>query len=269
MSALRIITTADIPAAMQLKDTAGWNQTEQDWRNVMHLAPEGCFGIEADGMLAATTTAVCFGSKLAWIGMVLTHPEYRGRGFARALMEHALDWLDGRAEWIKLDATDMGRPLYAKLGFEDECPIERWLRPAGGPLQAIPPESGRPLDFNLDRAAFGADRGALLQLLAAGESISTPAGYAMGRPGTRADYFGPCVASAPQAAAELARWYVARHAQAPIFWDILPTNGAAVEIARELGFEPVRKLVRMAKPGRTPFRHEDSSIYAIAGLEFG
>ncbi|NLO91443.1 MAG: hypothetical protein GX410_05565, partial [Elusimicrobia bacterium] len=36
-------------------------QTEQDWRNVMWLAPGGCFAIECDGAVQATATAVCYG----------------------------------------------------------------------------------------------------------------------------------------------------------------------------------------------------------------
>jgi hypothetical protein len=35
----------------------------------------------------------------------------------------------GRAvECVKVDATDMGRGLYQKFGFVDECPVERWVR---------------------------------------------------------------------------------------------------------------------------------------------
>src|SRR5215472_12798543 len=129
---LRGLTPADIPAGMDLRASAGWNQTEADWRNVLALGPNGCFGIEGDGELRATTTAVCFGRDLAWIGMVLTAPAYRGRGFARQLVEHAVDYLRmQQVYWTKLDATEMGRPLYERLGFRAEGGIERWMRKPG------------------------------------------------------------------------------------------------------------------------------------------
>ena len=83
---MRLLTLADVAAGMRLKEAAGWNQTEADWRNVLTLAPESCFGIECDGELRATTTAICYGRELAWIGMVLTDPAYRGRGFARGFV---------------------------------------------------------------------------------------------------------------------------------------------------------------------------------------
>jgi GNAT superfamily N-acetyltransferase len=262
------MTAADIPAAMRLKETAGWNQTEADWRNVLRLAPDGCFGIEVDGTLAATTTAVCFGRELAWIGMVLTHPDYRGQGLARRLMEHALAYLENRADWIKLDATDMGYPLYKKLGFEDESPIERWScradfrqRGTAGPLSR--------LDETLDRQAFGADRRKLLSVLGAIESTATAEGYAMGRAGSKATYFGPCVAETSEAARNLVAEFLTRHAGETVYWDILPHNTDAVRLAKEAGFQPLRKLVRMARPGRAPLPHDDSLVYAIAGFEYG
>jgi GNAT superfamily N-acetyltransferase len=262
------MTAADIPAAMRLKEAAGWNQTEMDWHNLLRLAPEGCFCMHADGAIAATTTAVCFGRELAWIGMVLTHPDFRGRGLARALMEHALATLEGRVDWIKLDATDMGHPLYSKLGFEDESPIERWAArvPAVGEAEKLPPAAP---DLDLDRRAFGADRSGLLSILNAIESVGTEGGYAMGRAGSKAHYFGPCVAANPQAARRLVQGFLSRHPGETVYWDLLPQNERAVRLAQEQGFEPLRRLVRMARPGKAPLAHDDRQVYAIAGFEYG
>lgn len=274
MSEVRLLSTADIPAGMRLKEAAGWNQMEADWRRVLALEPEGCFAIECDGEVRATTTAVCFGQELAWVGMVLTDAQYRGRGFARRLMEHALAYLRGkRVAWIKLDATDMGRPLYERLGFRDEGTIERWIRQAG----PLPPHSGsvERFDFDaaIDRQAFGADRSRLIQVLAGVESASIAGtGFAMGRPGARAAYFGPCVARSAGAARQLLAWFLAKHGEESIYWDILPANGNALALAREFGFEPVRRLARMALAGVSnppELCNDDALVYAAAGFEFG
>jgi GNAT superfamily N-acetyltransferase len=266
-----------IPGAMLLKEAAGWNQTERDWERLLELEPEGCFGLLADGVLAATTTAYCYGRKLAWIGMVLTGPSFRGRGYARRLMEHALDWLDRRGvEWAKLDATDMGRPLYLKLGFEDEGAIERWAatsqtepRASASGWITFSPAEWAPLDI----AAFGADRSAILESLASEEAAAIPGeGYAMGRPGSRAPYFGPCVARSAGAARSLLQWFLGRHPGETVFWDLLPSNREALQLAREFGFERRRQLVRMVRRGPAAcgsFEHNDASIYAIAGFEYG
>ncbi len=271
----RLLGPPDIPAAMDLKKAAGWNQTEADWRNVLCLAPEGCFGIEAAGRLASTATAVRYDRRLAWIGMVLTHPTCRGRGFARRLMEHALEHLAAHgSEWIKLDATDMGRPLYRRLGFEDECPIERWGRGAEAAVSS-PRVASFALDEwrSLDAQAFGADRSRLLATLAPCGSAAIPGGgYAMARPGANAAYFGPCVSRSPEAARQLLGWFLAGHPFQPAYWDLLPENTAAAELAREFGFAPLRRLVRMVRPGvagAAPLTHHNSHVYAIAGFEYG
>ncbi len=275
MSDVRILTSSDIPAAMALKEAAGWNQTETDWENVMRLAPEGCFGLEYEGRLVATATAVDYHRDLAWIGMVLTHPDYRGRGFARRLMERCLVYLDSRGvAWTKLDATDMGRPLYSKLGFADECAIERWFRPPEE-VEAAPDVRPFLLDDwrELDRRAFGADRSELLATLAPLGAAALPGqGYVMGRKGAKAAYLGPCVSRSPEAAPELIRWFVARYPAQPLYWDVLPDHHEAARLAREFGFAPLRHLVRMARRGpgaADPAPQHNSHVFAIAGFEYG
>ena len=244
---------------MRLKAAAGWNQTEADWLRLFKSAPEGCFGIDVDGQLAATATAVAYGAELAWIGMVLTAPARRRRGLARALMEHALAYL-GRlgVRCIKLDATAMGRPLYANLGFNVECPVERWVRePGPAALEAFPACPARwVFDAPLDREAFGADRSGLVA------SLGT------GRPGSEAAYFGPCVARSDAEARSILRSYLASHAEERVFWDLLPGNAGAVEMAARHGFAPLRSLYRMQyRDGGVVW--EPSKVYAIAGFEFG
>jgi len=272
---VRTLRESDIPAAMQLKNAAGWNQTEQDWRNLLRLAPDGCFGVDWDGSLVSTTTAVCYGSELAWIGMVLTDPAYRSRGFARRLMEHALEFLERRqVQWIKLDATDSGRPLYGKLGFRDEQPIERWVRKAGPIAHGTAVRPAVPHEWRgFDRQAFGADRWELLRLLAPIESAALPgAGYAMGRSGCKAAYFGPCVSRSFVEARGLLSWFLSMHSAENIYCDLLPSNDDAVQLAREFGFQCDRELVRMARcgmAGAAPLVCHENYIFAIAGFEFG
>jgi hypothetical protein len=183
-------------------------------------------------------------------------------------MEHALDYLSARGvRCVKLDATDMGYPLYRNLGFEDECPVERWGRSAG----PIGPESGCPfvIDVALDRAAFGADRTELLGLLAPLGSASVPGGFALGRPGALAAYFGPCVANSAEGARRLLHAFLYEHSQQAIFWDLLPANEEAVKLALEFGFEPARRLMRMVRGRRSALPHDDRLVFAIAGFEFG
>ena len=200
--------------------------------------------------------------------MVLTEAAKRGQGLASRLMRRALEFLDGiEVKCVKLDATEMGRGLYQKFGFVDECPAERWARAPGpaGPVDLGPWE----FDAAMDLRAFGADRSRLLGRLAAGESASIPgSGYGMGRPGSRAAYFGPCVATSVEAARSFVAWFVARHAGETVYWDLLPGNADAVALAEQFGFQRIRSLVRMAR-GQSCGSSDSQHVYAIAGFEFG
>lgn len=271
---IRLLRRTDIPAAMELKQSAGWNQTQEDWERILDLEPKGCFGLEWNGRLAATATVLTYGQDMAWIGMVLTSPECRGRGFANALMEHAVDYAErcGVAE-ISLDATDMGIGLYRRFAFESEEIVKRWARPASaGPVAPLAVEAWRQ-DVQLDRRAFGADRSKLLRRLAALESASVPdRGYALGRPGSQAAYFGPCVAVSSAVATTLLHWYLALHPAELVYWDILSGNRKAEKLAQKHGFAPIRELTRMVRVLRPDAQIEPPDVrlvYAIAGFECG
>src|ERR1044071_2232747 len=122
---IRLLFESDIPSAMRLKEAAGWNQTEADWRRLLSLQPNGCFAAVKDGRLVGTTTTTIY-DELAWIGMVLVDPQYRRQGIAVQLMNVALEYLNGKVETIKLDATELGQPVYEKFGFAAESEVERW-----------------------------------------------------------------------------------------------------------------------------------------------
>src|SRR2546430_5017228 len=96
---------------MELSSQAGWNQTPEDWRTLIRLDSKGCFGVEVEGRLVATTTLLCHGRALAWVGMVLTRIEWRGRGFVRNLLTKALAPAgQPRLATVKIDGTEQGQP---------------------------------------------------------------------------------------------------------------------------------------------------------------
>lgn len=269
-SLIRRLTSADVHSALELSSLAGWNQTAQDWNSLLKLAPEGCFGIHLEGSLAATTTLLSYGTALAWIGMVLTHPEFRRRGLAKTLLRHVLAVADSRGiATVKLDATEMGEPLYRSLGFVAEQPVERWMSSVSlsGDLS-----SSRSRDLShcpeLDRSAFGADRQLLLRtLLEYGDCYSAPDAYTLTRQGRNACYVGPCVATDKDSACQVLQLALGNRSTKGWCWDILPANQLAIALAKEFGFQPQRRLLRMFRG--EPLRSQEEFIYAIAGFEFG
>jgi GNAT superfamily N-acetyltransferase len=253
---------------LRLKDAASWNQTADDLGRNLELSPEGCFAVDCEGRLASTATVIAYGRELAWIGMVLTDPPFRGRGFARQLFAHSLEWLDARGvACSKLDATSMGEPLYRSFGFEAECAIERWVRKPKPSALAGQPVS-LPSSLHLDRQVFAADRSELLSSLALHGSVNLGGGqYAMGRSGSKAAYFGPMIALNRSTAHRGVEWFLQEHGSSPAYWDLLPSNADAVSLAKEFGFEPARQLVRMRRGNAAP--PDRSKMFAIAGFEYG
>jgi len=63
----KIIAIGGHFGSARIVDASGLNQTEDDWRTLVELAPESCWAIEIDGKLAATTTLLCYGRRLGWI----------------------------------------------------------------------------------------------------------------------------------------------------------------------------------------------------------
>jgi GNAT superfamily N-acetyltransferase len=269
---VRRLEASDIPQAVELSEQAGWNQTIEDWRLLIDLSPDACFAIAVDGELAATTTLIRYGRRLAWIGMVLTKEPYRGRGFAKRLLTEVLNHADQLGiETVKLDATDQGQPLYEQMGFRCEQPVERWSRRASEDagvamprVKVLLPEDCR----TADQHAFGVDRSELLHWLGRrGISQLNGNSYMMTRPGRNSDYLGPSVCDAPESARKLVEQALENGKDRGWAWDLLPRNSNAVAIARDLGFSPSRHLQRMVR-GKD-LQVQEALIYAIAGFELG
>ena len=61
-----------------------------------------------------------------YITNMYTAPEYRGKGLATKLLNQVLDEAKNRGvKDILLAASDMGKPVYRKVGFED---AEEWMK---------------------------------------------------------------------------------------------------------------------------------------------
>ena len=127
---VRALTPADLAAAQRLREQAGWNQSDHDWHRLLAWTPEGCWAAERDGQVVGTTTVTTYGRRIAWIGMVLVDEDHRRQGIGRALLTHAIAYLDRLGvQTIALDSTPEGRPLYASLGFADAFELARWRGP--------------------------------------------------------------------------------------------------------------------------------------------
>jgi GNAT superfamily N-acetyltransferase len=272
------MTPADIDGGMRLKEIAGWNQTRSDWERFLVASPQGCFVAEAGPEVVGSAATICFESRLAWIGMVLVDPAWRGKGIGTKLLQRAIQYLDDcSVPSLKLDATPQGKPLYEKLGFVSEYEIERWQLQRT-PVSKGPAGAGVVPDemLALDHEVFGADRNALLRSIAAEHPefvLQTRrqgnlTGYSFGRRGALADHLGPWVAQDETSARELLTDFLERSCGGKIFVDAMKASPYGTKLLREHGFEFSRGLTRMYR-GRNNFPGRPELQCAIVGPEFG
>ena len=124
---------------------------------------------ERDGRAVGGVCCASFGPT-GWIGALGVLPHARRRGVGEALTRAACARLRERgAQTVLLFATDMGRPLYERLGFEAEDTVTAWRGTAGTAradvtLRVIR-EDDRPALRDIDRAATGEDRAPVLDAL--------------------------------------------------------------------------------------------------------
>ncbi len=123
------MTSDDIDFAVRLTNIEKWANSEDDFRRLINLNPNGNFvAWDMDKKVGLITSAI-FG-KLAFVGNLIISEKYRGRGIGRALMEHALKYLgeQNNISTIELDGDFPAVELYRKLGFRDKYFSFRFCR---------------------------------------------------------------------------------------------------------------------------------------------
>ena len=233
------LESSDVPAAARLSATVGWNQDEVDWDRLVSLYPDGVFAARHQGRLVGTATLAYYGEDLAWLGMVIVDPGWRGKGLGAALIDAALATAPGTA--IGLDATDLGAPLYLRRGFTSVGSVERWTgvvqpvaasRGASGYLvrQAHVSDAAALVTFDLRESDI--DRSRLLLRLLGEPSTSmvlvergaAPVAYAVLRTGREQHHVGPVVAKDDAALIAVMNGVASVVGSTPVFVDV-PGDG--------------------------------------------
>lgn len=173
---LRALTPDDLDACHSLSQQVGWAHRREDWALVLGLG-QGLAAIAA-GEVVGTAMWWTFGAGHASLGSIIVAPERQGAGLGKLLMQGLLDATGGRSRG--LIATEQGRPLYAKYGFEPVGTVLQHQGPA--PAVGVPPlgpgetlrlatEADLPVLAALDEAATGLPRAPVLSaLLGRGEA---------------------------------------------------------------------------------------------------
>ncbi|WP_235952957.1 GNAT family N-acetyltransferase [Salipiger sp. PrR002] len=112
---LRTMTKADLGHALDWAAKEGWNPGLEDLDPFYAADPEGFFCAELGGNMAAAISVVNHTDSLAFLGLYLCAPAYRGQGIAHALWLHAMKHAGDRT--IGLDGVPAQQENYRKSGF--------------------------------------------------------------------------------------------------------------------------------------------------------
>jgi GNAT superfamily N-acetyltransferase len=232
-----------------------------------------CRAIVADAGGAIVGTGITtLNGPVAWIGTIWVDPAWRGQGIGKALTQATIDAAEAAGcRALVLVATDAGRPLYERLGFDVQTHYRIVETPGLGPGGVTDPvaatrrirpfrSSDRASMLALDAAATGEDRGHLLDSLAAPEttrclvhSDGSLGGFVVRAP------WGGGATIAPDPEDAVAILEARRRASAPdkrVRAGLLEDNGAGIERLRAAGWTDAWGAPRMIRGEMPPWQPE-------------
>ena len=280
---IRRLVPEDAARLTTLSIEAGWNQVEADWRWMLENG-QGYGIADGNGAWLASAVTLPLGAHLAWISMVLVATVARGRGFATRLLAECCDTIAASGRVAGLDATELGRPVYRRLGFREVYPLSRWQVPNGIAARAMAHDalmSVRSMSDNdvraiatYDAAHSGLERGHLLDALRdrmpklatiARDAHGRIVGFALARGGRRASQIGPVVADSEAIAQSLIQAVMAQ-TNTPVILDVPDRHRGLTTWLAGQGATAPRGFVRMLH-GHCPGLETPACVFALAGPE--
>nr|WP_169713712.1 GNAT family N-acetyltransferase [Paludifilum halophilum] len=151
-----------------LFDRLGWDYSEEEIDLI--LKSGSLFGHRNKKGKVISTAAIFPYKTIASLGMVMVDPDYRRIGLATQLVKKCISKVSDRS--IMLVATEEGKPLYEKLGFQTVTTLHKFVAKEyiSGSLSGTDSYTIRPIlkqdipeIIRLDQEAFGGDRSIFLE----------------------------------------------------------------------------------------------------------
>jgi GNAT superfamily N-acetyltransferase len=286
--AVRPMRPGELDLALEWARQEGWNPGLDDAPAFYVADPTGFFVGVVGEVPVGCISVVKYGQDLAFVGLYMVHPDYRGWGFGKKLWDVGMASAEGRT--IGLDGVVAQQDNYRRSGFE---PAYRTMRYGGqvdiavaGAIGAAAVVAGREvMPFSrarfeqvsrYDAAVFAAPRPAFLTAWCAGaktrytglvRSSGKIRGYGTIRRCFDGHKIGPLFANTAETASAILASLVTSGKATSMTLDVPLANPAAVRLAESFGLVPVFETARMYRgtPPIMPLRR----IFGVTTLELG
>lgn len=282
---MRAMSPADIEQAVDWAAAEGWNPGLSDAGCFAVVDAEGFIGGWLGERLIASISVINYDSSFAFLGFYIVDAPHRGQGYGYRLWRHAFRHAGGRL--VGLDGVLAEQDSYRRSGFELAYRNIRYggvlqgvrFEPCPADLEIKPVDRATPEIAAFDRRMFPAPRDAFLNAwLAAPGHVARAAhrdgklaGYGVIRPCRNGHKIGPLFAENRQVAeallAALLAEFGSEDGPGEVFLDVPEPNPVAMDLARDLGLEPVFETARMYT-GPVP-QIELGKVFGVTSFELG
>lgn len=233
--------------------------------------------------LIASAAIILYGEALASVGMVIVHPDYKGRGIGKIITDSCVKSVSTQTP-IMLIATDEGKVLYETLGFRAVSYVSKYICNSYntnyhcvGNEEYIVNYEERDLEeiIQIDKDAFGTNREEFLkyrmiqseQCIVTKDAQQNVLGYGISIQTPKNKIIGPVVAKNDEMAMRIVH-HLAREHHGKLRIDVPEGKEAFMKELEIGGFQKVNIPPIMVKNSGQLLKR-NSELYSIAAQIFG
>lgn len=272
----------DARGLIELSASVGWDYDEAEVATLLSSSFKIYGHKNSEGQVVSSAAIIQYDRRLASIGMVIVHSDYRGLGLGKEVMQKCIE--SGRDRSILLIATPDGQPLYEKLGFTVVDSVHKYLcdkykptnlkKISGISIEAFKDEELEDI-LELDGAAFGEKRSIFLrnrlqqsyQCIVVKDENSRIIGFGLSVLGSVNMILGPVVAPDHRIAELIIDRLASKH-QGKLRVDVPSGQEKLMAFLEQSGFVKVSNPPVMAiHTKEMPYRND--TLYTIASQAYG
>jgi GNAT superfamily N-acetyltransferase len=273
---LRQMTREEADIVIDWAADEGWNPGLHDADAFFQTDPSGFFAIESGKNLVGSVSLVRYSDDFMFGGLYIVHPEYRGKGIGRAVLDFSRTYAAGYN--LGIDGVYAMQPVYQKAGFKFAYRNIRFEGTGGGIIDSsltILRKVPFPRILVYDSLHFPAVRENFLkhfiyQLDTTGFAAieeDSLTGYGLIRKCRNGYKIGPLFADTYELAELIYSALASLAKYEPVFLDVAEINKAAVSLAQSHGMTEVFGTARMysKKVPKLPM----NQIFGVTTFELG